>query len=63
MVCVSNAKAPRAEESKRVAVGVATAKPVERKAHDQQRLLVPPCHTPVPTPPPQCKESLAPSSN
>ena len=51
MVWVSNVKAPRAEESKKAAVGVAKAKPAERKAHDGQRLLVPPCQAPVPTPP------------
>ena len=48
---MSNVKAPQAEESKKAAVGVTKAKPAERKAHDQQRLLVPPCQVPVPTPP------------
>ena len=51
MVCVSNVKAPRAEQSRKTTVGVAKAKPAERKAHDQQRLLVPPHQVPVPTPP------------
>ena len=51
MVCVSNVKAPWAEESKKAAVGVAKARPADRRAHDQQRLLVPPCQAPVPTPP------------
>ena len=49
MVHVSNVKAPWAEESKKAAVGVAKAKPAERKACDRQRLLVPPRQAPAPT--------------
>ena len=56
MVHVSNVPynirmAPQAEKSKKVAVGVAKAKPAEQRACDQQRLLVPPHQVPAPTPP------------
>ena len=51
MVRVSNVKAPRAVESKKVAVGVAKAKPAERRACDRWSLLAPPCQVPAPTPP------------
>ena len=46
-----NVKAPGADWSRKAAVGVAKAKPTERKTCDQQRLLVPPHQAPAPTTP------------